>query len=226
MPGQRLCLCHLRRALRSGGGYTAGGRGYSTLPHARHAGGLDFRGVSARLTGDTLRRGDPRQGASGMTLNQLFDLSLCQRRDETGLEWQGRSFTFGEIGSRARRLASTLRSRGFRPGDRLAVQLANCVELIDLYLACWNFKGWFNIGVAGGGCLADWFSVFGDATSPDNSIELQILPQSTWQYMDDPMAQRQMQQQNQRDAQVGMKPCPVHAPFRAEEFIRQNLIPK
>jgi malonyl-CoA/methylmalonyl-CoA synthetase len=71
-----------------------------------------------------------------MTLNQLFDLSLCQRRDETGLEWQGRSFTFGEIGSRARRLASTLRSRGFRPGDRLAVQLANCVELIDLYLAC------------------------------------------------------------------------------------------
>src|ERR1019366_1470520 len=136
MPGQRLCLCHLRRALRSGGGYTAGGRGYSTLPHARHAGGLDFRGVSARLTGDTLRRGDPRQGASGMTLNQLFDLSLCQRRDETGLEWQGRSFTFGEIGSRARRLASTLRSRGFRPGDRLAVQLANCVELIDLFLAC------------------------------------------------------------------------------------------
>ena len=90
----------------------------------------------------------------------------------------------------------------------------------------WNFKGWVNVGAAEGGCFADWFSVFGDATSPDNSIELRILPQSTWQYMDDPMAQRQMQQQNQRDAQVGMKPCPVHAPFRAEEFIRQNLIPK
>jgi hypothetical protein len=90
----------------------------------------------------------------------------------------------------------------------------------------WNFKGWVNAGVAEGGCFADWFSVFGDATSPDNSIELQLLPQSTWQYMDDPMAQRQMQQQNQRDGQVGMKPCPVHAPFRAEEFIRQNLVPK
>ena len=90
----------------------------------------------------------------------------------------------------------------------------------------WNFKGWVNAGVAEGGCFADWFSVFGDATSPDNSIELQLLPQSTWQYMDDPVAQRQMQQQNQRDAQAGMKPCPVHAPFRAEEFIRQNLIPK
>ena len=71
-----------------------------------------------------------------MTLNQLFDLSFCLRRDDTGLEWQGRSFTFGEIGSRARRMANALRERGFRPGDRLAVQLANRVELIDLYLAC------------------------------------------------------------------------------------------
>jgi malonyl-CoA/methylmalonyl-CoA synthetase len=71
-----------------------------------------------------------------MTLNQLFDLSLCQRGDEIGLEWQGRSFTFGEIGARARRTANALRSRGFQPGDRLCVQLANGIELIDLYLAC------------------------------------------------------------------------------------------
>ena len=71
-----------------------------------------------------------------MTLNQLFDLSFLQRRDEIGLEWQGRSFTFGEIGARARRMANALRSRGFQPGDRLCVQLANCVEMIDLYLAC------------------------------------------------------------------------------------------
>jgi malonyl-CoA/methylmalonyl-CoA synthetase len=71
-----------------------------------------------------------------MTLNQLFDLSLCQRRDETGLEWQGRAFTFGELGVRARRMANVLQSRGFQPGDRLSVQLANCVEIIDLYLAC------------------------------------------------------------------------------------------
>lgn len=71
-----------------------------------------------------------------MTLNQLFDLSICGRRDETALEWQGREFTFGEIGARARRMASALRSRGIQQGDRLCVQLPNCVELIDLYLAC------------------------------------------------------------------------------------------
>ena len=71
-----------------------------------------------------------------MTLNQLFDLSLYQRRDEIALEWQGHSFTFGEIGGRARRMANALRARGTRQGDRLSVQLANGLELIDLYLAC------------------------------------------------------------------------------------------
>jgi malonyl-CoA/methylmalonyl-CoA synthetase len=71
-----------------------------------------------------------------MTLNQLFDLSLDLRRDETALEWQGRGFTFGAMGARARRMANALRARGIRHGDRLCVQLANCIELIDLYLAC------------------------------------------------------------------------------------------
>jgi hypothetical protein len=90
----------------------------------------------------------------------------------------------------------------------------------------WQFKGWVNVGVAEGGCFADWFAVVGDAKSADNSIELQILPQYTWQYIDDPAGQRQMQVQNQRDTQVGMKPCPMRAPIPAAEFIRQDLIPK
>ncbi len=88
----------------------------------------------------------------------------------------------------------------------------------------WQFKGWVNVGAAEGGCFADWFAVVGDAKSADNSIEFQMLPQYTWQYIDDPAGQRQMQQQNQRDAQVGMKPCPVRAPIQAAEFLRQDLI--
>src|SRR5579863_8778740 len=34
----------------------------------------------------------------------------------------------------------------------------------------WQFKGWVNVGVAEGGCFADWFAVVGDAKSADNSI--------------------------------------------------------
>ena len=90
----------------------------------------------------------------------------------------------------------------------------------------WQFKGAVNVHEAEGGCFGDWFSVFGDATSADNSVEFQIAPQFTWQYIDDPAGQRQMQKQNQKDGQFGMKPCPVRAPIKAEEFLRKDMVPK
>jgi len=90
----------------------------------------------------------------------------------------------------------------------------------------WQFKGAVNTNEAQGGCFGDWFSVFGDATSPDNSIEFQLAPQFTWQYMDDPAGQQQMQAQNHKDAKSGMKPCPVRAPVKAEEFLRKDMVPK
>jgi hypothetical protein len=90
----------------------------------------------------------------------------------------------------------------------------------------WQFKGWVNINATEGGCFADWFAVVGDAKSADNSVEMQILPQSTWQYIDDPAGQQQMQMQNRKDAQYGMKPCPVRAPIQAADFLRQDMIAK
>jgi malonyl-CoA/methylmalonyl-CoA synthetase len=71
-----------------------------------------------------------------MNLLHLFDLSLRNRPDEPGLEFQDRTYTFGEIDSRSNRLAQLLARRGLKAGDRLCVYLANCVEMIDLYLAC------------------------------------------------------------------------------------------
>jgi malonyl-CoA/methylmalonyl-CoA synthetase len=71
-----------------------------------------------------------------MNLAQLFDSSLLARRDEVGLEFGGRAYTFGEIEARSNRMAALFRARGLGTGDRLAVYLANCVELIDIYLAC------------------------------------------------------------------------------------------
>lgn len=71
-----------------------------------------------------------------MNLLHLFDLSLTARAELPALEWQGRTYTFGEIETRSNRVAHALLERGFAKGDRLAVQLANSIELIDLYLAC------------------------------------------------------------------------------------------
>jgi hypothetical protein len=50
----------------------------------------------------------------------------------------------------------------------------------------WQFKGWVNQGVAEYGCLADWFAAAGVAKNADDSIEMQILPQFTFQWVTDP----------------------------------------
>lgn len=71
-----------------------------------------------------------------MNLCDLFDLSLKGRRDSVGLEFRGRHLTFGELDARSNRLARLFGERGLRAGDRLCVYLANCVEMIDVYLAC------------------------------------------------------------------------------------------
>ncbi len=71
-----------------------------------------------------------------MNLTQLFDLSFELRRDQPGLEFEGRTYTFGEIDHRSDQMAECLVQRGLKTGDRLCVYLPNCVEMIDLYLAC------------------------------------------------------------------------------------------
>jgi malonyl-CoA/methylmalonyl-CoA synthetase len=71
-----------------------------------------------------------------MNLSHLFDRSLIGRRDEIGLEFAGESFTFGQIETRANRLAHALIRRGLRPGDRLCVYLVNSSFMIDVYVAC------------------------------------------------------------------------------------------
>jgi malonyl-CoA/methylmalonyl-CoA synthetase len=71
-----------------------------------------------------------------MNLTDLFDLSLKGRPDVPALEFQGRTYTFGEMEARSNRMAHVLVRRGLHAGDRCAVYLANRVEFIDLYLAC------------------------------------------------------------------------------------------
>ncbi len=70
-----------------------------------------------------------------MNLPDLFDLTLRGCSGETALEYRGRLWTFGEIEAGSNRLAHYLKAQGFQPGDRLAVYLSNCPELIEAYLA-------------------------------------------------------------------------------------------
>jgi malonyl-CoA/methylmalonyl-CoA synthetase len=47
-----------------------------------------------------------------------------------------RALSFAELQQRSLRTAGLLRSRGLRAGDRLAVQLSNRLEFLDLFLGC------------------------------------------------------------------------------------------
>jgi len=71
-----------------------------------------------------------------LNLLHLFDASLLGRSDAVALEFQGASYTFGDLDARSNRLAHLLAQRGLKTGDRLCVYLVNSVEMIDLYLAC------------------------------------------------------------------------------------------
>ena len=71
-----------------------------------------------------------------MNLNQLFSLSLRGRSEEIALEFEDVVYSFGEMDRRSNRVANLFLKKGFRKGDRLAIYLSNCLEMIDIFLAC------------------------------------------------------------------------------------------
>lgn len=71
-----------------------------------------------------------------MNLSDLFNLTLKGRADKPALEFEGSLFTFADLDVRSNRWAGYLQAHGFAAGDRLGVYLPNCVELIDVFVAC------------------------------------------------------------------------------------------
>jgi malonyl-CoA/methylmalonyl-CoA synthetase len=76
-----------------------------------------------------------------MQLTDLFDLSLVGRAGAAAVEYDSvdgdiLTLSFGELDARSNRLARLLTGRGLSRGDRLGFFLPNCVEFIDLFLAC------------------------------------------------------------------------------------------
>ncbi|MEP6961449.1 MAG: AMP-binding protein [Acidobacteriota bacterium] len=71
-----------------------------------------------------------------MNLRHRFAVSLIHRAADPALEWQGSTYTFGDIDARSNRMAHALAARGLERGDRLCVYLPNSLDFIDLFLAC------------------------------------------------------------------------------------------
>jgi hypothetical protein len=103
----------------------------------------------------------------------------------------------------------------------------NQLPAVDLMIpTTWQFQGEVRWGGSIGGCFADGAAIIMHAQSADGSVVFEGMPSFTWQFADDPATQRGMVEENQGGLAVGLKPCPVIQPMRAEDFLRQALLPK
>jgi long-chain acyl-CoA synthetase len=71
-------------------------------------------------------------------LARLAEASLDRHGDYPALCFEGAWHTSGEAHDRATRLAGGLLELGVRPGDRVAVVMANCPEVSQVYQAVWR----------------------------------------------------------------------------------------
>lgn len=71
-----------------------------------------------------------------MNLIELFQPSLRGRADKPAIHFGGKTLTFGDLDQLSDSVACALRDRfGVHQGDRLAMYLGNCFELVIFYLA-------------------------------------------------------------------------------------------
>jgi long-chain acyl-CoA synthetase len=83
---------------------------------------------------------DPRMltRASGSSLAVLAEAAQERFGESSTLLFEGSTLTSAELGARARRFAAGLHSLGVAPGDRVAVCMANCPEVLETYHAAWR----------------------------------------------------------------------------------------
>lgn len=71
-----------------------------------------------------------------MHIIDLFNQSFQSRKEKVALTFHEDAFTYGALDARSNQMANLLQSKGLGKGDRLCLYMENCVEFIDLYLAC------------------------------------------------------------------------------------------
>jgi long-chain acyl-CoA synthetase len=71
-------------------------------------------------------------------LAELWELSHERLGDHPALEFEGTTFSSGQLFERATKVATGLRELGVRPGDRVIVLMANCPEVAITYHAAWR----------------------------------------------------------------------------------------
>ena len=70
-----------------------------------------------------------------MNLGQIQKINAKKFKDTIALMDKDRSFTYPAMNKRVNRLAHSLTALGVQKGDKVAVILENCIEIVELFLA-------------------------------------------------------------------------------------------
>ena len=76
--------------------------------------------------------------AQGTPLGALAEAAEHRFGDASTIVFEGDTHTSAQVGALARRFAGGLSDLGVRPGDRVAVCMANCIEVLASYHAIWR----------------------------------------------------------------------------------------
>jgi non-ribosomal peptide synthetase component E (peptide arylation enzyme) len=70
------------------------------------------------------------------TLHDVVDRAASETPDEPAVTGPERSLTYRELADATRRIAAGLRALGLGPDDLVTIQLPNCVEFVEAFIAC------------------------------------------------------------------------------------------
>lgn len=72
----------------------------------------------------------------GDTFHDVLDRAAAETPDSPAVTGPDRTLTYAELADRSRAIAGAFHAMGFRPGDLVTLYLPNCVEFVEVFLAC------------------------------------------------------------------------------------------
>lgn len=76
-----------------------------------------------------------------MNIGHLMSQAAERNPDRIAFVWGEETLSYGEVAGRVDALAAALRSMGLRRGDRVAIFMPNCPQLLEIYFAVWQTGG-------------------------------------------------------------------------------------
>lgn len=80
----------------------------------------------------------PQPGAPIPNVGELVARSCRLYASHPAVTSAAKSVTYGQLEKRSNQLANALQAKGLARGDRVGIYLANCVEIVELELACYK----------------------------------------------------------------------------------------